>query len=246
VQPGHGSKGEPRGTILGVWAHPDDETYLSAGLMATAVREGRRVVCVTATRGEAGSQDEERWPLVDLPAIREIELMNALDALGVSEHAWLDYRDGECASVPREEAVEKVAALIADVRPDSVLTFGPDGMTGHPDHIAVCDWTTEAFARAAPAGAKLFYATMTPEMADILEPAFEPYNVFFAGPPPRTPREQLGIDFHLSPELLELKFEAIRAQVSQSEGLLDAFGREFFDVSNREETFALAQERASA
>jgi LmbE family N-acetylglucosaminyl deacetylase len=234
---------EPAGTILGVWAHPDDETYLSAGIMVTAVREGRRVVCATATRGEAGSQDEERWPLAELPALRERELAAALGILGVTEHVWLDYRDGECEGVPHDEAVARVAALIERTQPASVLTFGPDGMTGHPDHIAVCNWTTEAFERAAPARAKLFYATMTPEMADVLEPAFAPYNVFFAGPPPRTPRAELGIDFRLSRELLDLKFEAIKAQVSQSEGLLKAFGRDFFDVSNAEETFALAAEK---
>lgn len=237
---------EPRGTILGVWAHPDDETYLSAGLMAAAVRAGRRVVCATATRGEAGSQDEQRWPLADLPAIREKELAAALAIIGVTEHVWLDYRDGECASVADEEAVGRVAAIIERERPDSVLTFGPDGMTGHPDHIAVCRWTTAAFAQAAPPGAKLFYATMTPEMADVMEPALAPYDVFFAGPPPRTPRAELGIDFELTPDLLDLKYDAIKAQVSQSEGLLNALGREFFDVSNKEETFALAFEKPSA
>lgn len=230
---------EPRGTILGVWAHPDDETYLSAGLMAAAAREGRRVVCVTATKGEAGSQDEERWPLADLPAIREAELKRALDVLGVTEHIWLDYRDGELATVAHADAVAKLVPIIEDVRPDSVLTFNADGMTGHPDHAAVHRWTTDAFRRAAPAGSKLFYATMTPEIADVLEPAFEPFNVFFAGPPPRTPREHLGIDFELSRELLDLKYEAIKAQVSQSEGLLKAFGRDFFDQSNSLEAFVL-------
>lgn len=231
---------EALGTILGVWAHPDDETYLSAGLMASAVAGERRVVCVTATRGEAGSQDEERWPVAQLAGIRELELEQALGILGVSEHTWLEYRDGECDEVPEDEAVAKVAAIIEDVRPDTVLTFGADGMTGHSDHVAVHRWTTAAFERAAPTGAKLYYATMTPEMADLLEPAFEPYNVFFAGPPPRTPRAELGIDFRLSRELLDLKYEAIKAQVSQSEGLLKAFGRDFFDQSQVEETFALA------
>ena len=52
----------PLGTILGVWAHPDDETWLSAVHMMRAVRAGDRVVCVTATRGELGSTDPERWP----------------------------------------------------------------------------------------------------------------------------------------------------------------------------------------
>ena len=230
---------DERGPILGVWAHPDDETYLSAGLMASAVAEGRRVVCVTATRGEAGSQDEERWPLAQLAGIRELELEQALGILGVTEHVWLDYRDGELESVSSKQAESKIAAIIEDVQPQSVLTFGVDGMTGHTDHIAVHHWTTAAFERAAPAGAGLYYATMTPEVADVLEPAFAPYNVFFAGPPPRTPLDELGIDFELSRELLDLKYEAIKAQVSQSEGLLKAFGRDFFDQSNKEETFVL-------
>jgi hypothetical protein len=77
-----------------------------------------------------------------------------------------------------------------------------------------------------------------------MEPALAPYDVFFAGPPPRTPRAELGIDFQLDRKLLDLKFEAIKAQVSQSEGLLNALGRDFFDVSNGEETFAVAATKA--
>ena len=78
------------GTMLGVWAHPDDETYLTAGLMAQAVRDGRRVVCVTATRGEGGSMDEERWPSATMGEVREAELMRCFEILGVTEHHWLD------------------------------------------------------------------------------------------------------------------------------------------------------------
>ena len=78
------------GTILGVWAHPDDETYLSAGLMARAVRNGSRVVCVTATRGEGGSMDEEKWPPESMGEVRTAELERSLQILGVDEHVWLD------------------------------------------------------------------------------------------------------------------------------------------------------------
>src|SRR5881396_1594435 len=120
------------GTILGVWAHPDDETYLSAGLMALARRQGRRVVCVTATRGEDGSFDEERWPPASLGAVREQELIRSLEVLGVTEHHWLDYHDGTCAGVDPEEGVQRVLGILRDADPDSVFTFGPDGMTGHP------------------------------------------------------------------------------------------------------------------
>ena len=154
----------PYGTILGVWAHPDDETYLCGGLMARAARAGDRVVCITATRGELGSPDEARWPSgPTLAAVRTAEMDAALAVLGVTEHHWLDYPDGGCASVDQDEAVRRVAAVMEAVRPDTVLTFGPDGMTGHDDHKAACRWATAAFEAVAPPGTVLAYATNTPE-----------------------------------------------------------------------------------
>ncbi|MBI3648374.1 MAG: PIG-L family deacetylase [Actinobacteria bacterium] len=74
------------GTVLGVWAHPDDETYLSAGLFAHAADHGSRVVDVTATRGEGGSMDEDRWPPEKMGEVREQELVRSLAMLGVTEH----------------------------------------------------------------------------------------------------------------------------------------------------------------
>ena len=223
------------GTILCVWAHPDDETYLSAGIMAQAVRNGQRVVCVTATRGEAGSQDEQRWPLDRLAEIRTAELAEALSILGVSEHRWLDYPDGGCAEVPVDEATARLAAIVDDVRPDTVLTFGPDGQTGHPDHIALCQWTTTAVDGSEDTA--LYYATVTPEWWAGPGLALEPFDVWFAGKPAITPTEDLGINFVPDDELMDLKFRAISAQVSQSEGLLAAIGKDFFFEFARAETY---------
>ncbi|MDQ4095899.1 MAG: PIG-L family deacetylase, partial [Actinomycetota bacterium] len=110
------------GTMLGVWAHPDDETYLMAGLMAEAAARGDRVVCVTATRGEAGSQDHVRWPPERMAEVREKELAACLSVLGVKEHHWLDYVDGTCDEVPHEEAALKLGDIFDDVRPSGVLT----------------------------------------------------------------------------------------------------------------------------
>src|ERR1043166_7095291 len=107
------------GTILGVWAHPDDETYLSAGLMASAVRDGRRVTCVTATRGELGSYDAERWATATLGKGREAELESSLRVLGVTDHRWLDYLDGSCNEVPEEEGIGRVVLLFEEVQPDT-------------------------------------------------------------------------------------------------------------------------------
>jgi LmbE family N-acetylglucosaminyl deacetylase len=232
------------GTMLGVWAHPDDETYLTAGLMAQAVREGRRVVCVTATRGEGGSFDEERWPSATMGTVREAELMRSLQILGVTEHHWLEYRDGKCAQADPEEATGKVRAIMEEVEPDSILTFGPDGMTDHPDHKAVCAWTTESFTRAAKPGAGLYYATMTPEWAEEFVPRMNRFNVFMSkDTPPITPRDRLDVDFSLSSELLELKLQAIEAHVSQVEGMLNAFGQDFFREAHKAEFFKLAARR---
>ena len=232
------------GTILGIWAHPDDETYLTAGLMAQAVRDGRRVVCVTATRGEEGSFDQERWPTAEMGRVREAELMASLAVLGVAEHRWLDYYDGTCASVPQDEAVAKVEAIMRDVQPDSVLSFGPDGMTDHPDHKATCAWATAAFERTAKPGAKLYYATMTPEWAVEFVPRMNRFNVFMSpDTPPVAARRELAIVFELPPDVLELKLKAIEAHVSQVEGMLNAFGQDFFREAHKEEYFRLAAKK---
>jgi LmbE family N-acetylglucosaminyl deacetylase len=234
--------GEDLGTILGVWAHPDDETYLAAGLMARAVRDGRRVVCVTATRGEEGSWDEERWPTATMGEVREAELMRSLEVLGVSEHRWLDYRDGACADVDQEEGVAKVEAILREVDPDTVLSFGPDGMTDHPDHKATCAWATEAFRRAAKPGARLHYATMTPEWAAEFVPVMNRFNVFMSpDTPPVAPLGEMAIVYELPPDELERKLLAIDAHESQVEGMMNAFGRDFFRRAHRTETFRLAE-----
>jgi LmbE family N-acetylglucosaminyl deacetylase len=234
---------DPLGTMLGVWAHPDDETYLTAGLMAWAVRQGDRVVCVTATRGEEGSWDEERWPTSEMGKVREAELLRSLEILGVREHRWLDYHDGTCASADPAEATRRVAAIIEEVQPASVLTFGPDGMTGHADHKAVSAWTTAAFRTAAKPGAKLYHATMTPDWAAEFVPVMNRFNVFGEGTPPVTAPDELAINFGLPPDLLDLKLDAIDAHVSQVDGMMNAFGKDFFRRAHRAEFFRLVAER---
>jgi LmbE family N-acetylglucosaminyl deacetylase len=234
--------GSDFGTILGVWAHPDDETYLSAALMARGVRDGRRVTCVTATRGEEGSWDEERWPTATMGKVRDAELMRSLEILGVTDHRWLDYYDGTCAEVDQEEATAKVEAILREVDPDTVLSFGPDGMTDHPDHKATCAWATEAFRRAAKPGSKLYYACMTPEWAAEFVPVMNRFNVFMSDDtPPVAPLADLAIVYELHDDELDQKLEAIDAHESQVEGMMNAFGRDFFRKAHKVETFRLAE-----
>jgi LmbE family N-acetylglucosaminyl deacetylase len=228
----------PLGTILGVWAHPDDETYLSAGLMARAVRAGDRVVCVTATRGELGSPDEERWPSGEpLAAVRTKEMEACLAVLGITEHHWLDYPDGGCADVDQDEALDRIIELMAEVRPDTVLTFGPDGMTGHDDHKAASRWATAAFERVGRPGARLAYATNTPDWLARFREPLDRFNVFMGAEPPMTPVEELLFHIQLEGAALEQKLTAIRSMTSQVEPLIAGLGEASYREGMVEEAF---------
>jgi LmbE family N-acetylglucosaminyl deacetylase len=212
------------GTILGIWAHPDDEAYLSGALMAMARDAGSRVVCVTATRGEHGTGDPQRWPPDRLAAVRTTELARCLEILGVTEHHWLGYRDGDCPAVPRPDAVARLCELIDEVRPDTVVTFGPDGNTGHPDHRAVSGWATAAFDRAAPRGARLLYSAVPDRWAQRWSAVNEKFDVFVPGFPVTVPEDRLDLDLVLDPETADRKVRALAAQVTQTAGLIDALG----------------------
>jgi LmbE family N-acetylglucosaminyl deacetylase len=232
------------GTILGVWAHPDDETYLSAGVMARAVRAGSRVVCVTATRGEGGSMDEERWPPEQMGTVRTAEMERSMEILGVREHHWLDLPDVDMQTGLPESGYARVRELVEEVRPDTILTFGPEGMTGHEAHKAVSSWATRALREAGTPGARVYYACVTREWAEEFLPIWEPFNVFLPGTPHVVDRSELAIDLPLPDDLLAVKVEAINAHVSQIESILDAVGEATWWREMSWEGFRLGEERA--
>ncbi|HZS19570.1 MAG TPA: PIG-L family deacetylase [Pseudonocardiaceae bacterium] len=227
------------GTILGVWAHPDDEAYLSGGLMALARDAGSRVVCVTATRGELGTPDPATWPPDRLAMERTGELARSLKILGVDEHHWLGYRDGDCAQVSVPDAVGKLCALIAEISPQAVLTFGPDGQTGHPDHRAISAWTTQAFDRAAARGSRLLYSAVTDEWMRRWSALNERFGIFAPGYPVTTPTSRLAVNLRLDEATTARKICALRAQVTQTSGLVTAMGIDTYRAWVAEEYFTV-------
>lgn len=241
---GQGAVMDELGTILGVWAHPDDETYLTAGIMARAVRSGSRVVCVTATRGEGGSMDDERWPPETMGAVRTAELERGLEILGVQQHEWLDLPDIDMDTGLPDEGYARVRDLVAEVQPDTILTFGPDGMTDHAAHKDVSRWATNALREAGKPGSRVLYATVTPEWAEEFLPIWEPFNVFRPGTPPITPRDELAIDYTLPEDLHALKVQAINAHMSQIESILEAVGPETWWHQMGWEAFRLGEQRS--
>lgn len=230
-------------TLLGVWAHPDDEAYLSAGLMAEFRRRGDRVVVVTATLGEHGTGDPQTWPPAQLAGLRRVELQRSLAALGVEEIRLLGFEDGDCSA---HDAAPIIASHIADVDPDLVVTFGPDGMTGHPDHRAVSRWTTDAWA-ATGSRAELWYATLTPEFHREWGPTNERIGLWADQPePPCTTRDDLAHELTLIDDLLDVKLAALRAHASQTGPLIDLVGADTYRQWWRTESFRSARPQDSA
>jgi LmbE family N-acetylglucosaminyl deacetylase len=226
------------GTILGVFAHPDDEAYLAGGLMATAAEAGRRVVCITATRGELGFPDDDPRSVEERKATRESELAACLEVLGVREHILLDYPDGGCADVAHHEAAARLAAHIDDVRPDTVLTFGPDGQTYHPDHIAVSRWTTLACEQASHEP-RLLYAVMTPGWIESIAALVDLDQLMMVPgvEPPTTPVEELSLWFVAEGPVLDRKVRALECQASQVRSFIEMAGRDAYGRLNADETF---------
>jgi LmbE family N-acetylglucosaminyl deacetylase len=134
-----------------VLAHPDDESLGTGGTLAKYAAEGVATYLLTATRGERGrfgDSSESPGPAI-VGKAREAELIAAARELGVREVRLLDYPDGALDNVDAPEAIEKIAGHLRRVRPHVVITFGPDGAYGHPDHIAISQLTTAAIVCAA-------------------------------------------------------------------------------------------------
>src|SRR6202162_357114 len=134
-----------------VLAHPDDESLGTGGVLAKWAAEGVATYLVTATRGERGRfGDSKESPGPEIVGkAREAELLAAAKELGLREVRFLDYPDGALDRVDPAEAIEKIAGHLRRVRPQVVITFGPDGAYGHPDHIAISQLTTAAIVCAA-------------------------------------------------------------------------------------------------
>jgi LmbE family N-acetylglucosaminyl deacetylase len=144
-------------SVMAVLAHPDDESLGVGGTIAKYASEGADVFLVTATRGESGrfrglASDDPRHPGPQaLGEIRETELRAAAAVLGVREVSLLDYHDRQLDRADPREAIGRIAARLRRFRPDVVVTFAPDGGYGHPDHIAISQFTTAAVVAAADA-----------------------------------------------------------------------------------------------
>lgn len=127
-------------TIVAVVAHPDDESLIAGGTLALAVRAGLSSGVVSMTRGEQGPiSDPALASAESLGEVRAAELGTAATALGLDWATCLGYPDGELAWVDYNAAAAELADVLAQHEPEVLLTFGSDGLYGHPDHTAAAE-----------------------------------------------------------------------------------------------------------
>lgn len=172
--------------LMGILAHPDDESLALGGTFAQYASQDIETSLIIATRGEKG------WfgrPSVypgeqELGRIRAREVYNASRALGITRLAFLDYLDGELDQADEARVVARIVRLLRQERPHVVVTFGPEGLYGHPDHIAISQFATSAIVQAAATDyapvsdlkphcvSKLYYRTATRGWLDSYMPIF--------------------------------------------------------------------------
>jgi LmbE family N-acetylglucosaminyl deacetylase len=215
------------GTLLGIWAHPDDEAYLSAGLMARTSAGGGRVAVAFATRGEGGTADPARWPPAAMARRREGEAERALSAIGAGPPRFLGHGDGACASVDLSIGAAQVVALIDEIDPDVVVTFGSDGITGHDDHRAVSAWVMAAWhelRRRRRCPPHVLVAAMTDAFVRRHERLHAEIGFFMRDDPRATVEVDLALRLVLSESELDRKGDALAAHASQTRALVEHMG----------------------
>ena len=176
---------------MAVLAHPDDESLGVGGTLAKYAAEGVEVFLLTATHGDAGRYHGSRPGEPGHPGqerlgvIRETELRAAASELGVREVSLLDYRDQHLDTANPRDVVAAIVGHLRRVRPEVVITFGPDGAYGHPDHVAISQFTTAAVVAAIDPGfpapgephavSKLYYIAWPESAFDAYEAAFRKF-----------------------------------------------------------------------
>jgi LmbE family N-acetylglucosaminyl deacetylase len=164
--------------LLVVFAHPDDESFGPAGLLAKYARQGALVFGVFGTRGEFGQTTMFPRPSpATLGRVRERDLVAASRIIGFRAISILPHVDGTLYRLPQAVLTGEVFDAMVQTRPDIVITFGPGGITHHPDHLAIHRAATVAFAQALRVGlgaSELYYVAVPPDQASDLNLDGEP------------------------------------------------------------------------
>jgi LmbE family N-acetylglucosaminyl deacetylase len=210
--------------LLGVWAHPDDETYLTAGLMARTIEAGGAVTVLTATCGELGLPAGDGRTAGQRATLRRAEMAEAMAVLGVVDVRYLHHPDGGLAGLTPGWLATEIAACIDQVDPDMIVTFDPSGATGHPDHIAACEATTAAWIDTGTAARPLYYTCQTPAWYDEFRTIHDAIGMWMGPEPAGTPERDVSLRVDLSPAEADRTRVALAGHHSQTQPVAELMG----------------------
>ena len=231
--------------LAAVYAHPDDDTF---GVWGTLVlNPDTEYTLIVATSGDAGEiADPALATRENLAQVREQEQLDSLAPLGVKDPRvhFLRYPDMKLSDAPRGDLVSKVTDLLIEARPDVVVTFGPEGITRHADHMTISEAATEAFhqAREAAEGGfqRLFYNAVSQSDLELFWDLAREAGLDFGNPddpfmPRGVPDDTITVRTDCS-SVVDRKIEGIRAHRTQAneiqafpDEMLRAFlSREYF------------------
>lgn len=164
----------PTKVLLAIMPHPDDESLGFGGTLAKYSADPTvQTHVVTVTRGQKGNRGDPSLKVTrkTLPQVREAELRCATKILGIDQLDVLNYIDGELPEVDEKVGIADMIKIIRRIKPQVIITYGPDGGYGHPDHIAVCKWVTAAVVHT-PSVKKLYYYAFKKDLVTMFAKQF--------------------------------------------------------------------------
>lgn len=208
-----------------IYAHPDDETFLSACLIRQLADQGHQPVLLLATKGDAGKKNGHVSHLSNeaLAEVRVKEMEKAAEILGLSVVEYLGFPDGKSNTVDEQLFIDGIVSFVNTYKLSMLFTFPADGGNFHPDHMTISKMTTAAvLSGRCPSVNKLYYSMSNTLMEEGHKPS-------------------IVID---TEKQWTMKAEALRAHMSQIFAIERYFGKlDSFPENRRYESFVLAWEK---
>ena len=200
-------------TVVGIFAHPDDEAFgPGAGTLAKFAQEADvYVICVTNGDAKQDIPENEK----QLGNIRKDELEKSCKILGIKKVFFLGYKDGSLCHNLYHEIAEKIQKYLAELQPDTLLTFEPRGVSGHIDHIVVSMISSFVFYRL-PFIKSIYYACNSEELRNVVEDYFIHFPQGY-----KKSEVQKIID---TTDVWDIRIKAMQAHESQKEDMQKVLG----------------------
>jgi LmbE family N-acetylglucosaminyl deacetylase len=219
-------------TIIGIFAHPDDETFGPSGTLHKLAQKND-VYIICATSGESGENHRTRMSKRTIAEIRRDELKKAAKLLGVKKVYFLGFTDGSLSNNLYHEIAAKLEVILKRLKPEILITFDQNGVSGHIDHIVMSMITSFVFRQLTFIKELWYHGTLTERSATRKD-----YFIYF---PQGHKREEFDKIVDVS-DVWDIKVEAMRQHKSQAKDMQNILKstenfpkEEYFFIKSREE-----------